>query len=395
MAYPVSHWDAIIETFHYREIQMQIDFHHAVTYICARLAEFSPTDSEIVAHSAQYVDDATAEGEIWFENGMIFPRTASAHKMIDHNNMNELKNHRVWLPFHFLPGNNLEPPRGVVPTFDADEFMHRCICRPNSHPAQEMMRCVIERQDRPYALYRLGIATHVFMDTWAHQGFVGYQHKVNVSSDFDVPDQFKDPSLKDKVVGFFSDGFDKIKSAFVGATLPLGHGTALSYPDRPYLKWAYTNGLAERVVRNNPEDFLTAAQETYKHFCRYRDFPRLGPAVFGKTYSIPAKFDEISKQIVAINDEDGERRHDRWLELIENGTFGFSAPLSYSEKGDGSWKHDALGTVEDVAHLDDKTALPFPSGFATCHWKLFHDGLQAHRFYVLHELLPKYGLLSG
>ena len=59
---------------------MQIDFHHGVTYVCARLAGFSADDAKIVAHSAQYVNDATAEGEIWFGNGMIGPRTASTHK---------------------------------------------------------------------------------------------------------------------------------------------------------------------------------------------------------------------------------------------------------------------------------------------------------------------------
>lgn len=28
-------------------------------------------------------------------------------------------------------------------------------------------------------------------------------------------------------------------------------------------------------------------------------------------------------------------------------------------------------------------------------WKLLHDALQAHRFFVLHKLIPQYGLLSG
>jgi hypothetical protein len=91
---------------------MQIDFHHGVTYGCARLAGFSADDAKIVAHSAQSVDDATAEGEIWFDNGMIYPRTASAHKMLDYRNMRDLANHRVWLPFHFLPGNGGDPTPG-------------------------------------------------------------------------------------------------------------------------------------------------------------------------------------------------------------------------------------------------------------------------------------------
>jgi hypothetical protein len=38
---------------------MQIDFHHAVTYLCARMAGFAAAEAEIIAYSAQYVDDAT------------------------------------------------------------------------------------------------------------------------------------------------------------------------------------------------------------------------------------------------------------------------------------------------------------------------------------------------
>lgn len=241
---------------------MQIDFHHAVTYVCARLADFPAHEARLIAHSAQYVDDATAAGEVWFDNGMIFPRTASAHKLLDYKNTDELANHRVWLPFHFLPGNNHEHASDAAPVYDEEEFMRRCICRPNSPPAQEMMKAVVKRQDRPYALYRLGIATHVFMDTWAHQGFVGYQHQVNVATNIDAEDAHHERGILDRLKNFFEKDWDETKSDFVGAALPLGHGAVLSYPDQPYLRWSYTNGLGEEVVRDNPKDFVEAAKET-------------------------------------------------------------------------------------------------------------------------------------
>ena len=374
---------------------MQIDFHHAVTYICARCAGFPAHEAELIAHSAQYVDDATADGEVWFENGMIFPRTASAHKMLDYENMNELGNHRVWLPFHFLPGNNQEPSPVVPPAYSGEEFMRRCICRPNSHPAQEMMQAVIKRQDRPYAIYRLGIAAHVFMDTWAHQGFVGYQHPVNVATDIKAEDGHHERSIGQRLKDFFKRDLDEIKSDFVDRALPLGHGSVLSYPDRPYLRWSYTNGLGEEVIRDNPKDFLEAAQQVYQHFRRYRDYTSTGDQVFAKAYDYPAQFDVLARQIARINDEDGETRHGRWLEVIAGGELGFREELTYIDKGKGSWKQQALGTEEDVADAGKDSPLPFSAAFLTSHWKLFHDGLQSHRFFVLHELLPKYGLLSG
>ena len=38
---------------------MHIDFYHTVTYVLARLADFSQQEAEIVAYCSQYVDDAT------------------------------------------------------------------------------------------------------------------------------------------------------------------------------------------------------------------------------------------------------------------------------------------------------------------------------------------------
>ena len=41
---------------------MQIDFHHAVTYVAARAAEFDHPEAEKIAYCAQYVDDAVKTG---------------------------------------------------------------------------------------------------------------------------------------------------------------------------------------------------------------------------------------------------------------------------------------------------------------------------------------------
>lgn len=375
---------------------MQIDFHHGVTYVCARLAGFSENDAKIVAHGAQYVDDATAEGEIWFDNGMIYPRTASAHKMLDYRNMRDLANHRVWLPFHFLPGNGGDPAPANPPVYrSAEEFIARCVCCPNSPPARDLMRAVIERQDRPYALHRLGVATHVFADTWAHQGFVGYQHQINLASNVAAEnDGHHKKDFNEKSKDFFGMRWEQLKSYFVGAALPLGHGTVLSYPDRPYLCWSYTDGLGRRVKRDNPKEFLEAAGEAYRHFRRYRDWPEAGSKVFQREYPLPPAFDRIGEGLKEIGDEDETVRHRKWLDRIGDGTFGFRDRVAYVEKGEGSWKQKALNTDEDIVD-NRKRPLPYPVSFLDSDWKLFHDALQAHRFFVLHELLPRYGLLSG
>ena len=154
---------------------MQIDFHHAVTYVCARLAGFDHPQAATIAYAAQYVDDATNSGVIRFDNGMQFQRISSAHKLFDYRNFQNLANYQVWIPFHFLPGNAGLP----ADQSPGDDWVEKLICRANSPIAQAMVRESIQQRDAPCGLHRLGITMHVYADTWAHQGFVGVNHRVN------------------------------------------------------------------------------------------------------------------------------------------------------------------------------------------------------------------------
>ena len=122
---------------------MQIDFHHTVTYVCARLAGFNHNDADIIAYSAQYVDDATNSGTINFDNGSKYTRISSSNKMIDYNCFKEIHNRNILVPFHFLPGNGgLEP--GAEPV---GGFYSKMKCTQNSHVARDMIRaCFKERK---------------------------------------------------------------------------------------------------------------------------------------------------------------------------------------------------------------------------------------------------------
>lgn len=158
---------------------MQIDFHHAVTYVAARLASMDHAKADIIAYAAQYVDDATNHGYIRFDNGVTYSRVASAHKMLDYSNFSELANHRAWVPFHFLPGNDLKK---AGENHD-NRFIYRLVCRPGSYVAQDMVRdCILDR-NRPYGMHRLGVTMHSYIDTWAHYGFCGTAHEINRAND--------------------------------------------------------------------------------------------------------------------------------------------------------------------------------------------------------------------
>ncbi len=351
---------------------MQIDFHHAVTYVCARIAGFAHNEADVIAYSAQYVDDATNEGIIQFVNGAKYSRMASAHKMIDKQNLNEAANHRAWVSFHFLPGNDNKAAGGNLD----GKFIKRLVCKPDSLISHDVLEYCMKDKGKPYALHRLGITMHVFADTFAHQGFAGVQHRINEVENLTLINE----TVRSK--GFFKKLFDSIIQKFTSKVTPLGHGPALTNPDKPYLKWSYTNGLGERIERDNTEIFMLAVNSLIGHLGKYRNEP----------YEIQEEdILAIQRNFKTFMEEDGEKRHKRWLVSIANGDFSFGAvELKFIAKGEGSWKYDALGTTNEK---DEKMQrFPYAAEFLTSDWKLFHDALQAHYFDVAHEILPAYGI---
>lgn len=346
---------------------MQIDFHHGVTYVLARLAGFPAAEARVVAYAAQFVDDATEDGTIVFDNGARYSRIPSAHKTLDYRNFEALAASRVWIPFHFLPGNM------GLPTGEAPEgpFVNRLITIPNSSVAQDMLRAAIADRASPHGLHRLGIAMHVYADTWAHQGFVGLNHIVNQANDLTSASGAPDADL-----------IDRVKNYFVNTALPLGHGTVLSHPDKPYLVWAYTNGLGERITRNNPDDYIDAAEA----MCRAMQGFREGDFDASVAGLSAADRNTIQRLLRDVTDQDGAGRHARWLEEIAGGSFSFGAEeVAYVE---GSWHDAAFGGHEENEYR-------YAEAFLASDWKRFHDALQVHRYDVVHRILPRYGICTA
>lgn len=367
---------------------MQIDFHHGVTYVVARLSGLSDDEAQIVAHCAQYIDDATNSGPITFDNGAIFERDSSAHKMLDYRNMDALADHKAWVPFHFLPGNDGKKA-GENP--DAT-FLEKIVCRPNSPIAQDMVRVCIEEKDKAYGLHRLGVTLHVYADTWAHQGFAGVIDQVNDISEIQDENDNEGTGLFDRLKDYFSDQFDESASKLVGDKFPLGHGAALSYPDRPYLHWSYVDYNGNKVKRDNTADFMEAAENMCQVVRRFilgnpnADVPGLPPA----------DREKILKLLQTIKSEDGEERHESWLKHIREGHFSFGkVNLEYKVSVAGSWKRRALEINEELSEAEEQNrTLPYPPTFLKSNWKLFFDALAAHRFVLMHEILPKYGICA-
>ncbi len=354
---------------------MQIDFHHATTYIIARDAGFSHEQADIIAYAAQYVDDATSTGTIYFDNFAVYNRISSAHQMLDKRNTEELANHYVWMAFHFLPGNG-----GLAAGQNPDgSFIDKIVCTPNSAVAQEMVRDAILEKDRAYGLHRLGVTMHVYADTWAHQGFAGVLHNINEVEH--AKESSKSGIFKKTLGGLLSDLLDD-------TIPPLGHGRAQAFPDMPFLQWQYLDGRGKRVTRNNPVDFIEAAEQMCIAMRRYQ----LGNPTAVVTGLTAATRSQIENMFATTVFEDGDKRHQIWLEAIRKGQFTVCGKVDiddYLPRGNDSWKAAALGTSHDMR------IYPYKPDFLSSNWKHFHDAIQAHRFNVVYNILPKYGICAA
>lgn len=365
---------------------MQIDFHHAVTYVLARLAGYDPVSAETVAYAAQYVDDAVNTGTVRFRSGQLYQRISSAHKMLDYRNFKELGNHQVWVPFHFLPGNDL------LEAGDNPEapFIDKIICRPDSPVARDMVKACLRDRNKGYGLHRLGITLHVYADTWAHQGFAGVNNEINDVDDIDLgPHQKED--WTDTIKNYFSDTWDSMSGKALGDAFPLGHGSALTNPDKPFLDvWTYTKPDGSTVTRKNTDDFMQASTQIYRILKDFKD--RSG--TMSNHDEIPeAFFKKILDNFLSYDMDDGEERHDAWMRDIRDGKFDFKAEPTYIPKGRGSWKDRALDTKKEVEIGTER--YKYSPDFLHSDWKHFHDALQAHRFDVLHDILPKYNICAA
>lgn len=354
---------------------MQIDFHHATTYVVARDAGFKHEDADIIAYAAQYVDDATSSGTVYFDNCAVYNRISSAHKMLDPRNAEELANHEVWMPFHFLPGNG-GMAAGQNPS---DSFIDKIVCTPNSPIALEMVRDAILEKNRAYGLHRLGVTMHVYADTWAHQNFVGVLHDINEVEDAEETDN----------CGVFAKGLAGIlRDALDDAIPPLGHGRAQTFPDMPFLKWKYQNGRDATITRDNTADFLAAAD----HMCIAMKRYIAGNPDAVVTGLSDTTREQIKNMFTTTLLEDGEERHQKWLGAIREGTFTVCGKVDiddYLARGKDSWKADALGTSHDIP------VHKYQDRFLESSWKNFHDAIHAHRFNVVYNILPKYGICAA
>lgn len=376
---------------------MQIDMHYYATYALARAAGITPKAAKIIATSAQFVDDNTAAKPVVFEEGARIDCEDTAHHPIDGQNLEERDQRRVWVPFHFIPGNQ------------GSSYTERLKCRQDSEIAREMCEHHLEYSDRPFALQMIGIAAHVYADTFSHYGFSGVGSRGNLVRPKSIKPITKieghEEKIKeleseiynyvfDKLSNFFDkrgkhgglvDNIKKIVDknlAFEGA---LGHGSVGTLPDRPFLVWSFEyqdredSVHGQTSIRNNPATFLEGCRALHSLFQR---FVELRHDDYGSNDG--RDFDAIESKIqqILLVQAPKEGRIEAWQDGARTGSI-------FDNGDEGIPVYDGESWNEEWNNLE---SLGYEKAMDSPVWR-FYQAASLHRIYVLRDLLPRHGLI--
>ncbi|WP_196594906.1 DUF6765 family protein [Pectinatus sottacetonis] len=271
---------------------MDIDFHFAVIYILSRWAGFTGKEAKIIATSSQLVDDNVNHNissvNKSYELCDFGIRRFSGHR--NWENLSETGNKNVWIPFHFLPG------------LEGKTMAEKLICKKDSILSNELIQKIYQRLAKTN-LCRIGIILHVYADTWAHQEFSGITSCLNVVTDINIINA--DNKLSENWKSNTADFFTNLK--------PLGHASAIHWPDRPYAYWQSHQKFF--YGRKNWQEFQEAIAEIYKALSLYNR---------QKSYSLEYdKMNKLSYCLQTIKDKNCYIRNNKWLKLINNNYFAF------------------------------------------------------------------------
>ena len=360
---------------------MQVDMHYYGTYAMALAAGIPDKDAEIIAYAAQYVDDASdSNNENKNDGGLLVGFTTAHHLGRSVLRKSPVVQRKVWVPCHFIPGG------------EGKDMEEKSICLPDSIIARQMMKNHIEMAlcGKSFGLELLGVATHAYMDTFSHYGFSGFSSPYNgirvdtlriwtknnseydrLKMKFELLEK-KDKNLCTGVPRFFKKILSKGAQLLSSA---LGHGGALSFPDRPYLKWNFEYhlprlGSGTKSVRENYSDCFDACRNLHSFFC---DFSQ-------RRYEHPRvrKFEEIEEAVRDILMIEGDK-HTRSEGWKKRNLIPESANYSAQDWENQKKQFNQYATSEE--------------GINTEVYR-FHQAVAYHRYYMLKDLLPSHGIAA-
>jgi hypothetical protein len=318
---------------------MDIEFHYYMVYRLAQGAGFDDEESYVIAYSSQYVDDNSRRCEISGDQSEVYKNYIS-------QTMDILKPRkrlmRIYPCFHFIPGD-----------YDADSArrkdgkLHILNTTPNSPNANTLMDKALASKN----LYRIGICTHSYADTWAHQNFVGY-----------------------------FDYFNGLGGVLEKITPNVGHADAGHQPDIPGLVWKDKRLISDLQEVHNTPRFMEAAEFIFKRFKKYKNPKAPKGKVEAEWRKLKAELERAIGEEFKGRDRSRKRRIGNYTGLIRN----------FKEYDENEWFDNAVETKRRGLK-DRRNWGPFnrlnvlpdkyyqKDDFENSHWFRFQEAVKEHQ----------------
>ena len=327
---------------------MDIEFHYWITGWIARTAGFKTDEAKIIAYASQYVDDNDICFCIRDRNGSKNYRNFISQTMNILKPKQELM--RIYPIFHFAPGDP-----GAKSARRRDGRVHLLNTTPDSENANKIIDEALKVSGES-RLYRIGIASHSYVDTWAHQNFVGWY-----------------------------DDFNRVGSKL----LPyIGHAQAGYRPDRVAHFWT-DKRLEDREISNRNR-FLEAAMALFNKYCTYLKREN------GTDNS--AQWKGLKESLVKVMGKDytghrytcKKKRMDYYKGKVDGWLLDFSKDEWFGEAIE-TCPYDELGSHEGPAsHFKDKYYWKRDVDPESTHWYRFQQAVKEHERFALSLLQPRF-----
>ncbi|ATX82203.1 hypothetical protein Ga0123462_1340 [Mariprofundus ferrinatatus] len=211
---------------------MDTEFHYYITGFLARCSGFSDSEATTIATASEYVDYNCTECTVYQK------RSAKPYRNQISQTMDITKPRseriRIYPLFHFIPGDpNADSARRI------DNRIHQLNTTPDNEIANRIIDHalggnMVESEDQ--LLHAIGIASHAYIDTWAHQNFIGIEDSFN----------------------------------HAGSILPnIGHADVEHKPDIPCLIWQ-DERLLDPLI-DNRKRFIDAGMALYRKYLSFNE----------------------------------------------------------------------------------------------------------------------------
>ncbi len=219
---------------------MDTEFHYYINYIIALRAGFAPETAYKIAYSAQYVDDNTEHYTVVQKSNLDLYSNILTQSMNPTLGVKDMIS--IYPVFHFIPGDDIIKSSSLR----RDGECRYMTTTPNNKLARSCLINALKSSDP----YWIGIASHAFADTWAHQNFTGLKDTYNC-----VEKHQTNKSILGKNL--------------LGLSAYVGHADVFLLPDTPNSIW-YDYRLKDMKIDNN-QRFLDAAKNMFEMYLKYTD----------------------------------------------------------------------------------------------------------------------------